>query len=84
MKTFRHILLLILLEFIFSEAFSQVIEFGGFIDSYHAVRLQDPYDFMSSRSRLRTEVRGIKGNSAFMLQSMPITTICFLTEPLLN
>jgi len=44
---------------------AQELDFGGFIDSYHAVRLQDPYDFMSSRSRFRGEVRGMKGNSSF-------------------
>ena len=44
---------------------AQKLDFGGFIDSYHAVRLQDPFDFMSSRSRFRGEVRGMKGNSSF-------------------
>ena len=42
----------------------QKLELGGFIDSYHAVRLQDPYDFMSSRSRFRGEIRGVKDRSA--------------------
>ncbi len=37
--------------------------FSGFADTYHAVRSQSPYDFMSSRSRLRTELNVSKGNS---------------------
>lgn len=43
----------------------QKIDLGGFIDSYHAIRLQDPYDFMSSRSRFRGEIRGVRGKSSF-------------------
>lgn len=43
--------------------FSQGMDFSGFIDSYHAVRLSSPHDFMSSRSRLRTEMKANKGNS---------------------
>lgn len=63
MKTFKYILAILLLQGISHAVLAQSLEFGGFIDSYHAVRLQDPYDFMSSRSRLRAELRGIKGNS---------------------
>ncbi|MCG8306675.1 MAG: hypothetical protein MI975_04730 [Cytophagales bacterium] len=37
--------------------------FNGFADTYHAVRSQSPYDFMSSRSRLRTEFGATKGKS---------------------
>ncbi len=36
---------------------------NGFADSYHAVRSQSPYDFMSSRSRLRTMFEVSKGKS---------------------
>ena len=36
---------------------------GGFIDTYHAVRSKKPSDFMSSRSRLRTELNLSKGKS---------------------
>lgn len=31
-------------------------DFSGFADSYHAVRSSEPLDYMSSRSRLRTEL----------------------------
>lgn len=36
---------------------------SGFIDTYHAFRSKDPYDFMSSRSRLRTEFEAQAGKS---------------------
>jgi hypothetical protein len=65
MKTITYISAVFLLLGLSFTALAQSFDFGGFIDSYHAVRLQDPYDFMSSRSRLRTEIRGIKGNSSF-------------------
>lgn len=65
MKTIKHIATCCLLLALFNQTGAQSLDFGGFIDSYHAVRLQDPYDFMSSRSRLRAEIRGIKGNSSF-------------------
>jgi hypothetical protein len=38
-------------------------KFSGFADTYHAVRSQSPFDFMSSRSRLRTEFEAGKGKS---------------------
>jgi hypothetical protein len=45
--------LLILLFSLLASA--QEVEFHGFVDTYHAVRLTDPHDFLSSRSRLRLE-----------------------------
>ena len=38
-------------------------KFSGFADTYHAVRSKSPNDFMSSRSRLRTEIEASKGKS---------------------
>lgn len=38
-------------------------KFNGFADSYHALRAESPNDFMSSRSRLRTELRITKDKS---------------------
>ncbi len=38
-------------------------KFSGFADTYHAVRSQSPYDFMSSRTRLRTELEVNRENS---------------------
>ncbi len=43
--------------------------FNGFADTYHAVRSQSPYNFMSSRSRLRTEFNITKGKS-YMFASL--------------
>ncbi len=40
---------------------AQTLDFSGFIDSYHAVRLRPPNDFMSSRSRLRAELKANPG-----------------------
>lgn len=37
---------------------------NGFVDTYHAIRSKQPHDFMSSRSRLRTEFRAERGNSS--------------------
>ena len=37
--------------------------FSGFADTYHAVRSQSPFDFMSSRSRLRVELAASKSSS---------------------
>ena len=45
------------------------IRVNGFTDTYHAVRSQKPYDFMSSRSRLRTEFSATKGKS-YMFASL--------------
>jgi hypothetical protein len=43
--------------------YAQSLDVSGFIDSYHAIRLSPPHDFMSSRSRLRAEMKANKGNS---------------------
>lgn len=43
--------------------------FNGFVDTYHAVRSKSPNDFMSSRSRLRTELNISKGKS-YMFASL--------------
>ena len=39
------------------------VSIKGFVDTYHAVRLQKPNDWMSSRSRARGEVTIEKGNA---------------------
>ena len=65
MKSVKHILgLILILAFPFGLE-GQKLEFNGFIDSYHAVRIKDPHDFMSSRSRFRGEMRGLHGNTGF-------------------
>ena len=49
----------------FGKAQSEDITFrvNGFADTYHAMRSQSPNDWMSSRSRVRTEVNVDKGNA---------------------
>lgn len=49
----------------FSQDDKPKLNFSGFIDTYHAVRSQPPYDFMSSRSRFRGELKMRHGNSYF-------------------
>lgn len=39
------------------------IEPQGFVDTYHAVRLKDPYDFIRSRTRFRGELSAYGDNS---------------------
>lgn len=41
----------------------------GFVDTYHAVRINDPYDFLSSRTRLRLEM-WVTGEDASLFTSM--------------
>lgn len=45
--------------------YAQILEFNGFVDTYHAMRISDEHDFLSSRSRLRGELKGEKGKSDF-------------------
>ena len=45
------------------------IEPQGFVDTYHAVRLHDPYDYLSSRTRLRLEM-WVTGEDAVLFASM--------------
>ncbi len=63
----QYIILTILLwsNFVFSQEDKTKLNFTGFIDTYHAVRTQSPNDFLSSRSRLRGELKMLKGQSYF-------------------
>ena len=45
------------------------IEPQGFVDTYHAVRLHDPYDYLSSRTRVRLEM-WVTGEDAALFASM--------------
>ncbi len=64
MKKCNYLVVFILLSLI-TQAQDENIDFkfNGFVDTYHAVRSQDSYDFMSSRNRLRTELDINKGNT---------------------
>lgn len=44
-------------------------KFNGFADTYHAIRSKSPNDFMSSRSRLRTEL-GVKKDNSYLFASL--------------
>ncbi len=47
-------------------AAAQSVTFDGFADSYHAMQLQSPHDFLSSRTRLRLNLRAdYEGASLF-------------------
>ena len=64
MKTLQMISILLLLTTTVKAQDEDInFKFNGFADTYHAVHSQSPYDFMSSRSRLRTELSATKGKS---------------------
>jgi len=46
---------------------SNKIRFKGFVDTYHAARIEEPNDFLASRSRFRGETEKINGNSYFFV-----------------
>jgi hypothetical protein len=65
MKTITLVVLILLVAY---KAFSQEndkIRVKGFIDTYHAARIESPNDFMASRSRFRGEFEKVNGNSYF-------------------
>lgn len=62
---------------IFSQ--NNTLKFNGFLDSYHATRVVSPYDFMSSRTRLRTEMN-IKNKRSYMFVSLNATYNSILPE----
>ncbi|MCT4638534.1 MAG: hypothetical protein N4A72_12605 [Bacteroidales bacterium] len=49
-----------------------IFKFNGFADSYHALRVKKPNDFMSSRSRLRGELR-VTHEKSFLFASLNAT-----------
>ncbi|MBI9069252.1 MAG: hypothetical protein JEZ09_18285 [Salinivirgaceae bacterium] len=72
MKNSYIILLLLLSSIVHAQDENIKFKFSGFADTYHAVRSQSPNDFMSSRSRLRTEFEASKGKS-YMFASLNST-----------
>lgn len=64
-KIYTIIILLLWVNFAYSQENRTKLDFTGFVDTYHAVRSQSPNDFMSSRSRFRGELKMLKGNSCF-------------------
>ncbi len=69
MKTLKYTILFLLFSVVVSAQEEIKFKFSGFADTYHAVRSESPNDFMSSRSRLRTELEASKGNS-YMFASL--------------
>lgn len=63
MKSYFTILLLLFTFVVCAQDEDIDIKFSGFVDTYHAVRSQSSNDFMSSRSRLRTEFSATKDKS---------------------
>lgn len=69
MKRIKYSIALLLFSCIIQAQEEISLKLNGFIDTYHAVRSQEPYDFMSSRNRLRTELNLTKGNT-FLFASL--------------
>ena len=64
----KKLIFILLLSVITCSSFGQEsdkIRVKGFIDTYHAARIEEPNDFMASRSRFRGELEKINGNSYF-------------------
>lgn len=59
-----------MLLFLSCSVFTQVdrgLRFRGYVDTYHALRISEPNDFLASRSRFRGELEKIHGNSYFFV-----------------
>ncbi len=69
MKTLNYIILFLFITVTATAQDNINYKFSGFVDTYHAVRSKSPNDFMSSRSRLRTEFEARKGKS-YMFASL--------------
>ena len=69
MKTLNYIILFLFITVTATAQDNINYKFSGFVDTYHAVRSKSPNDFMSSRSRLRTEFETRKGKS-YMFASL--------------
>ena len=65
MKTIVFAISLLLFSFQGFSWANDKINIKGFIDTYHAARIEEPNDFMASRSRFRGELEKINGSSYF-------------------
>ncbi|MBN1768463.1 MAG: hypothetical protein JW842_08120 [Prolixibacteraceae bacterium] len=52
---------------LYAQSDSITFKHSGFVDSYHALRSESPNDWMSSRTRLRSEISADKGNSSIFV-----------------
>ncbi|NJO89587.1 MAG: hypothetical protein HC831_12030, partial [Chloroflexia bacterium] len=57
---------------IYTQIVSQELEFTGFVDSYHAWRVESPYDIMSSRSRFRAQIKKSVNNVTMFVSANAI------------
>lgn len=65
MRKLIHLLFFIIISSILSaQTQNNQLEFNGFIDTYHAIRIKSPNDFISSRTRLRGEINKTLGKSS--------------------
>jgi hypothetical protein len=62
-----------LLLLVSTTLFAVDFEPQGFVDTYHAVRIKDPYDYLSSRTRLRMEM-SITDEDVSLFASMNATS----------
>ncbi len=69
MKQIIYSLLILLLSSIsvFSQTDENKLQINGFVDTYHAVRVKSPNDFMSSRTRVRGELQKTFGKSSMFV-----------------
>ncbi len=61
------ILSLVVLSTAFSQEEDNKLQINGFIDTYHAMRVKSPNDFMSSRTRFRGELQKSFGKSSMFV-----------------
>ncbi|MCB8964767.1 MAG: hypothetical protein H6536_06995 [Bacteroidales bacterium] len=67
MKIFSVIILLLIPCWVKSQIDSIAFKYNGFVDSYHALRSESPNDWMSSRTRLRSEITAEKKNTSMFV-----------------
>lgn len=69
----KHLLPWLLMLFFAMPGFSgfSQIDVNGFVDTYHAVRLKEPVDFLNSRTRLRGELQAV-AERAYLFASFNI------------
>jgi len=63
MKITMTLILLCLPVYLPAQAETVALRLNGFADTYHAVRSKRPYDYLSSRSRLRLELNVSRGET---------------------
>ncbi len=67
MKQYILILLLLVSITAFAQTDDDKLQINGFIDTYHAMRVKSPNDFMSSRTRFRGELQKAFGKSSMFV-----------------